>query len=72
MDSYCYFQLINFLYSGNVNYTINLYTCSKYLLSANIHLTFDTLLYLAEVFNILCLKFCFIVFQCVGTNYTTS
>ena len=43
------FQLINFLYPGNVNYTILLQ--SKYWLSANIHVSFDTLLYLAEVFK---------------------
>ena len=70
LDSYCYFQLIYFLYPGNVNYTILLQ--SKYWLSANIHVSFDTLLYLIEVFKILCLKFCFIVFQCVSTNYTRS
>ena len=61
LDTYCYFQLINFIYSGNVNYTILLQ--SKYWLSANIHVSFDTLLYLVEVFKILCLKFCFIVFN---------
>ena len=63
---YCYFQLINFLEPGNVNYTI--LSQSKYWLSANIHVSFDTLLYLAEVFEILFLKFCFIVFPCVGTT----
>ena len=61
IDSYCYFQLTNFLYPGNVNYTILLQ--SKYWLSENIHVNFDTLLYLVEVFQILCLKFCFIVFS---------
>ena len=65
-DSYCYFQLINFLYPGNLNYTILLQ--SKYWLSANIHVSVNTLLYFVEVFKILCSKFCFIVFQCVGTN----
>ena len=49
LDSYSYFQLINFLYRGNVNYTILLQ--SKYMLSANRQVSFDTLLYLAEVFK---------------------
>ena len=50
LDSYCYFQLINFLYRGNVNDTILLQ--SRYLLSTNSNVSFDTLLYLAEVFKI--------------------
>ena len=66
LDSYCYLQLINFLYPGNENYTKLLQ--SEYWLSAKIHISFDTLLYLAEVFKILCLKFSFIVFQYVGTQ----
>ena len=40
LDSYCYFQLINFVYPDNVNHTILLQ--SKYWLSANIHVSFDT------------------------------
>ena len=52
LDTYCYFQLINFLYPGNVNHTILLQ--SKYWLSADIQVHFETVLYLAEVFKILC------------------
>ena len=40
LDSNCYFQLINFLNPGNVNYTVILQ--SKYWLPANIHVSFDT------------------------------
>ena len=66
LDSYCYFQLINFLCLGNVNYTMLLQ--SKYWLSGNIHVSFNTLLYLVEAFKILCFNFYFIVCQYVGTN----
>ena len=70
LDSHCYFQLINYLYPGNVNYI--LLSQSTYWLSADIYVSFDSLLCLAEVFKILCLKVCFTVFPCVGTNYTRS